>query len=90
MIDVACSGKRRRLGKELIENGLVTKDQVSIGLKEQCDVGKPLGECLVSLGFITESIMRDALGEMLGQESVDLSTAIPDVDAIALLPRSLQ
>lgn len=88
-IGSALRAKKKRLGEELISKGLVTDDQVNIALIEQKKSGKPLGAALVSLGFVTEGILRDALGEMLGRESVDLVSAIPDEKAIELFPKEV-
>lgn len=75
----------RRLGEILVDEGVVTKDQIDIALTEQKKVHEPLGKLLVSLGFATEAIMRSALGEALDQESVDLSMVVPDTDAIKMI-----
>lgn len=83
----ALKAKKKRLGEELVYRGLVTDDQVGIALKEQKRLDKPLGEALIALGFISETKMRDALAEMLDRESVDLTAAVPDVDAIKLIPK---
>ncbi len=85
----ALRAKKKRLGEELISQGLITNDQVNIALKEQKKTGQPLGEALVSLGFVTETILRDALGEMLGKESISLSNVVPDTDALSLIPKEL-
>jgi type II secretory ATPase GspE/PulE/Tfp pilus assembly ATPase PilB-like protein len=88
-IGSALRAKKKRLGEELVDRGLITKDQVQIALIEQKKSGKPLGEALIALGFVTEAIMRDALGQMLGRESVDLGNAIPDPDALKLIPKDI-
>ena len=88
-IGAALRAKKKRLGEELIHQGLITEDQVSIALKEQKKSGKPLGEALVSLGFVTEAVLRDALSEMLGRESIDLSNVVPDTEALELIPKEL-
>jgi len=88
-IGAALRAKKKRLGEELIHQGLITEDQVSIALKEQKKSGKPLGEALVSLGFVTEAVLRDALSEMLGKESIDLSNVVPDTEALQLIPKEL-
>ncbi|VAW73440.1 Type II secretion system protein E [hydrothermal vent metagenome] len=85
----ALRAKKKRLGEELISQGLITHDQVNIALKEQKKTGQPLGEALVSLGFVTQGILRDALGEMLGRESISLSNVVPDTDALNMIPREL-
>ena len=88
-IGSALRAKKKRLGEELIFQGLITEDQVNIALKEQQKSAKPLGEALVSLGFISEAALRDALGEMLGKESIDLSNVVPDNEALQLIPKEL-
>ena len=77
--------KPRRLGEILIDEGLITKDQLNIALTEQKKAHQPLGKILVGLGFATEAIMRSALGEALEQDSVDLSRVVPDPDAIKMI-----
>lgn len=85
----ALRAKKKRLGEELVSQGLISNDQVSIALKEQTKTGKPLGEALVSLGFVSEAVLRDALGVMLGRESLDLSHVVPDNEALNLIPKEL-
>ena len=77
--------KPKRLGEILIDEGVITKDQLNIALTEQKKVHEPLGKLLVNLGFATEAIMRSALGEALEQASVDLSRVVPDPDAIKMI-----
>ena len=77
--------KPKRLGEILIDEGVITIDQLSIALTEQKKVDVPIGKLLVSLGFATEAIMRSALGEALEQDSVDLSNVVPDPEAINLI-----
>ena len=83
------SPPRRRLGDVLIENGVINQDQLRIALTEQKKQNIPLGKILVILGFVSEAIIRDSLGESLGQDSVDLSTTVVDVDAITLIPKEM-
>nr|CRH07081.1 putative Type IV pilus assembly protein PilB; Type II secretion system protein E [Candidatus Magnetococcus massalia] len=75
------------LGEVLIEKKIVTKDQLSIALIEQKKLNQPLGKTLVQLGFVTEGIIRDLLGETLGQESVDLSSVVVDSEAVKLVSK---
>lgn len=77
--------KPKRLGEILIDEGVITEDQLNIALTEQKKVHEPLGKLLVNLGFATEAIMRSALGEALEQDSVDLSRVVPDPDAIKMI-----
>ncbi len=85
MRSVQNANKPKRLGEILIDEGVITRDQLHIGLTEQKKVDLPLGKLLVNLGFATEAIMRSALGEALEQDSVDLRNVVPDPEAIKLI-----
>ncbi|MDJ0812364.1 MAG: GspE/PulE family protein [Woeseiaceae bacterium] len=77
------------LGERLIEAGLITEDQLQVALKEQSRKDEPLGRILVKLGLISEGMLRDTLGESLGHDAVDLSTVIPDPDALQMVPKNI-
>ncbi len=79
----------RRIGDILIEQGVLSPDQLQIALTEQKKRGGQLGRLIVQLGFATEAIVRDALSEALGQESIDLGNVVVDDDALKLLPRDV-
>ena len=79
----------RRIGDILIEQGILSQDQLRIALTEQKKSGEQLGRIIVSLGFTTEAIVRDALSEALGQESVDLHKVVVDRDALKLVPKEV-
>ena len=79
----------RQLGQVLIAKGILSEDQLRIALLEQMKSNQPVGKLLVSLGFVSEATLRDALSESLGKQSIDLSNAIIDPSALALVPREL-
>lgn len=79
----------KRLGDVLTEQRIITPDQLKIALTEQKKTQEQLGKVLVNLGFISEAVLRDFLGETLGHNSVDLSKLVVDHDAIRLVPKSL-
>ena len=79
----------RRIGDILIEQGILSHDQLRIALTEQKKRGDQLGRIIVSLGFTTEAIVRDALSESLGQESVDLHKVVVDQDALKMVPKEV-
>jgi type II secretory ATPase GspE/PulE/Tfp pilus assembly ATPase PilB-like protein len=81
--------KALRLGDILVAQGVTTSDQIDIALTEQKKSKELLGKILVRLGFATESIIRDVIGGAIGQESVNLELAIPDSDAIDLIPKDI-
>ena len=80
---------RKRIGDQLIDSGVISADQLSIAIIEQKRSGERLGGVLVRLGFLTESVLKEALGEHLGQDSVNLREVVPDSDAINLINKSL-
>jgi type II secretory ATPase GspE/PulE/Tfp pilus assembly ATPase PilB-like protein len=82
------STRRLRLGERLVEAGIISPDQLRIALTEQEHAAEALGRILIRLGFVTETVMREQIGEALGQESIDLAHAVPDGDALALLPKA--
>jgi hypothetical protein len=65
--------KKLRLGELLVQQGLITTDQLSIVLAEQRHNNIPLGRLLVRLGFVTESAIRDVMARTIGQEAIDLA-----------------
>ncbi len=50
---MALFGEKKRLGDTLVENGLITPEQLKNALEEQKERKTKLGETLMSLGFIT-------------------------------------
>ena len=81
--------KHLRLGEILINKGVATEDQIEIALTEQKRSKEHLGKILVRLGFATEAIIRDVIGGVIGQESVDLKTAVADSEAIGMIPKDM-
>ncbi|WP_410499437.1 GspE/PulE family protein [Chitinibacter sp. S2-10] len=80
---------RLRIGELLLGKGLISSDQLEIALREQAKTPVLLGQLLVSLGFLSESLLREALVENLGHGSIDLSRAIADPRALALLDKTV-
>lgn len=80
---------KKRLGDQLMEQGIVTNDQVMIAITEQKKSDKPIGQVFIDLGFVTEHVIRDTLAESFGQKSVDLSSAVPDSEALAMVPKNI-
>src|SRR2546421_7430521 len=80
---------KRHLGQILIDQGILTEDQLRIALLEQTKQHVPVGRLLVQLGFVSEATLRDALSEKLGLQSVDLAHIIVDPSALKMLPREM-
>ncbi|MDX1916178.1 MAG: ATPase, T2SS/T4P/T4SS family [Methylophilus sp.] len=78
--------RKLRLGDLMVQQGLISQDQLRIALIEQDQNNLPLGKQLVRLGFVSESMVRDLVAHTIGQESIDLSTVVADVDALSMVP----
>ncbi len=89
MTSAAPHGKHLRLGEILVQRGVATPDQIEIALLEQKKSRERLGKILVRLGFATESIIRDVIGGVIGQESVDLNRAVADSEAVSMIPKEM-
>ena len=79
--------KKLRLGELLIQQGLITADQLRIALTEQKNHQMPIGRLLVRLGFVTEAVIRDIMARTIGQESIDLNQVVVDADSLKLIPQ---
>ena len=77
--------KKLRLGELLVQQGLISTDQLSIALAEQRHNHVPIGRLLVRLGFVTESAIRDIMARTIGQESIDLAQVVADSEALRLV-----
>ncbi|MBK6906435.1 MAG: Flp pilus assembly complex ATPase component TadA [Rhodocyclaceae bacterium] len=85
----ASKPRQQPIGQTLINQGVISEDQLRIALLEQMRSNQPVGKLLVSLGFVSEATLRDALGASLGQKAVDLGHSIADPEALRLVPRDL-
>jgi len=79
--------RKTRLGEVLVQQGLITPDQLRIALTEQRTQRMPLGRLLVRLGFVTEGVIRDIMAQTIGHESIDLSQVVVDAEALRLVPQ---
>ena len=82
--------KKLRMGETLVSQGLITVDQLRIGLKEQKATGLPIGRQLVALGFITEAVLRDQLANALGSQGIDLTQVVATPKRCSWCPRNLR
>ncbi|EJG0621391.1 type II/IV secretion system protein [Vibrio parahaemolyticus] len=77
---------RKRLGDLLVEEDIVSEDQIQQALSAQRSTGQKLGDALIDLGFITEKQMLEFLSQQLGLPLIDLGRAPVDADAVQILP----
>lgn len=77
---------RKRLGDLLVEEGIITEQQVEQALAAQKTTGRKLGATLIDLGALTEHQMLSFLSQQLAIPLIDLNRADVDVEAVQLLP----
>jgi type II secretory ATPase GspE/PulE/Tfp pilus assembly ATPase PilB-like protein len=86
MDNITDQRRKLRLGDLMVQQGLISQDQLRIALIEQEQNNIPLGRQLVRLGFVSETMVRDLVAHTIGQESIDLTTVVADVDALNMVP----
>ncbi|MBT3506198.1 MAG: MSHA biogenesis protein MshE, partial [Piscirickettsiaceae bacterium] len=64
--------KRIRIGNLLIENKLISEQQLEVALAEQKKTRRKLGKTLVDLGYIEETMLLKLISEQLGIEYISL------------------
>ncbi len=80
---------RIRIGDELQARGLLTANQLQVALAEQRRVHRPLGEILVSLGFVRAIDTARLLSEQLGLPLVTAGEVTPEPMILATLDPDL-
>jgi MSHA biogenesis protein MshE len=64
--------KNIRVGDLLVEESIITTEQLEYALKEQKISGSKLGKTLVTLGFVEENVLLDTLSKQLDIPFVDI------------------
>ena len=76
----------KQLGDILLEDGLLTSEQLSTAVEEQRRLGRSLGRVLVDLGHLSEGQLVAALATQIGLRFVDLSDYPVDGSAVSRVP----
>src|SRR6185436_14112434 len=71
-------GKRLRLGEVLLRHGTITRAQLDHALASQRKTRGPLGQILITLGFVDDPGMRQALAIQLDIPYLDLDRMTVD------------
>ncbi len=78
--------KKLRLGDVLVNNGVITAQDLQRGLELQKGSGRKLGETLVDEGFATEENIARALSKQFHYDMVDLQNVEIAQDILQLVP----
>jgi len=81
--------QRKRIGEVLIDQGLITEDQLRQGLEEQKKSKLQLGKCLVGLGFMSEAKLVDVLSAQLDVQHVVLENFNFNKALVGLIPEEM-
>lgn len=79
----------RKIGTFLVEQGLISEEDVQSALELQKEKGGKLGEVLVQIGKLTWEELAQVLQEKFDIEFVDLREVVIEPEAIALVPESI-
>lgn len=77
---------RGRLGEELVNSKLITKDQLEKALVRRAQVDMPLGSLLIKMGFISTEDMMNFLSKKFGVPHVNLFNINIPPEIINLIP----
>ncbi|HEY0493971.1 MAG TPA: GspE/PulE family protein [Candidatus Dormibacteraeota bacterium] len=76
----------KRLGELLLENGLLTPEQLDLALQEQKRQRIPLGQLLLAQAVVDEKALAGVLSLHFGVPLIDFSRARVEKEALALIP----
>ncbi|MBP7792058.1 MAG: Flp pilus assembly complex ATPase component TadA [Candidatus Goldbacteria bacterium] len=79
----------KKLGKILLEEGMITEDQLESAITEQTKTSEPLGTVLLKLGYITEDVLYHFLAMQVGTKFIDVSILQIDDEVIKLIDVNL-
>ena len=81
--------KTKKLGEILVEEGLISADQLERALLEQSRTDQLLGRILIDLKMVRESDLMAALAKQIGFRFVDLTDFQIDGTAAMLIPEQV-
>jgi len=77
-----------RLGDLLLQQGLITEDQLALALEQQKEVKLRLGRILVNNAFVTEENISESLAKQLGIPFISLKNFHLKLELVRLLSES--
>lgn len=81
--------KYKRLGEMLVDEGVITEEQLTIALAGQKGSGKRLGTYLIDEKYITEEQLISILSRQLGIDFIDLNNVTIDPSLMNLVPNNI-
>ena len=78
----------KRLGELLLENGLLTPEQLDAALAEQRRRRQPLGQVLLAQGLVNEKALARVLSQHFKVPLIDFARTRVEKEALALIPEA--
>lgn len=86
---ITTSAKRPPLGTRLLQDGHLNPEQLDLAVREAKRQGRLLGQVLVSLGFLSESVLARYLAAGTQTDIIDLAEKFVVPDILDLIPYSV-
>jgi len=80
------TAKKILIGDLLLQNDLITTDQLEYALTHQKKSGRKLGRVLVDNGFLTEGLLSETLAKQLDLSYINLKNYPLNLALVRLLP----
>ncbi len=81
--------KKIRLGDLLVENGVISEDQLMAALADQKKTGQKLGRTLIHKQLVTEQQLMELLSTQLNLPYIDLKKYNYEPETVRLIPETL-
>jgi twitching motility protein PilT len=85
-LGVCRDGPRAPLGEALVEQGILTREQLQNALRVQGEKGGKIGSVLVELGYVSDEVLLRFLGEQHGLQCTNLMNINIAENVMSLLP----
>jgi twitching motility protein PilT len=80
------SAGSKPLGEVLVDERLISREQLADALQRQRETGRPLGTILREQGLVEEKALVEAVAKQIGVPFADLETRGPDPSVAGLIP----
>ena len=80
---------KKEIGELLVDNGLITLDELKLVQQERLKTGEPISLILSRLGLANEKHLKSALEVQFGVNYVSLSKVSPASECLQLLPEKV-
>jgi twitching motility protein PilT len=77
------------LGEVLVEERLISREDLQAALDVQRDTGKPLGKVVLEMGLVSEEGLVEAVAGQLGVPYIDLAAGPPPTAVATLIPKEI-